>query len=216
MRHEPQRDRSGREALRRLLAALMAALLGGSLSHATRVRPLNLEQLTDKAARIVSGRVLSVEAGEDAALGTVVTVVTLELDRSLKGGQSRTLTLKMLGSREGIAPTGPVGLPHFEAGEELILFLYGESRAGLTSPVGLGQGKFVKFRDKQGRQLAINGTGNQTLFTGLSAEAAQSISGLRQTGRDPLDLAPDKLLGMVEKLEQRRKAKTKTGEERSP
>jgi hypothetical protein len=50
------------------------------------------------------------------------------------------------------------GLPRFEVGEELILFLYGDSSRGLTSPVGFGQGKFKVIRDKGGKQHAANGS----------------------------------------------------------
>jgi hypothetical protein len=45
----------------------------------------------------------------------------------------------------------------FAKGERAVLFLYGENARGLTSPVGLGQGRFTVFEDKQGRKLAMNG-----------------------------------------------------------
>ena len=46
------------------------------------------------------------------------------------------------------------------------------SRYGLSSPAGLEQGRFVISRDKNGRQVAVNGHGNMKLFEGISAQVA--------------------------------------------
>ena len=46
-----------------------------------------------------------------------------------------------------------------------MLFLYGESASGWSSPVGLGQGKFTVFEDKLGQRRALNALGDELGLT---------------------------------------------------
>ena len=168
---------------------LLATLLLGSTLWAGKVRPVNLEEMTDRAATIFSGRCTDVRVVPDATLGTEVTLVTFEVDRAVKGELGPTHRIRVLGSGER---SGIAGMPRFEPGEEVVLFLYGESRLGLSSPVGLGQGKFVVGADKQGRRLALRELGGEMLFDGVAP-------GLRATEREEA-LDPDALLDLVEGL----------------
>ena len=65
--------------------------------------------------------------------------------RTLKGSVARQLTIKQFGTA---APLGDgslariPGLPRYTVGEEVVLFLRGDSARGFTSPVGLGQGVY--------------------------------------------------------------------------
>ena len=169
--------------------------------HATRIRPLNIEELTRKASRIVSGRCISVEIVEDADLGKQVTRVTIDVSRAIKGHAGSTLTFRMLGNGTPAGSgTGPVGLPRFKPGEEVILFLYGDSRAGLTSPVGFGQGKFVKVHNDKGDSLAINEFGNRTLFRELSPQAAERLQQTLPAGARGQAVSADELIDLIESL----------------
>lgn len=156
-----------------LLIPLLLAFPGSGTSHASIVRSLNIEELTSRADRIFSGRVLNVRVVRDPELDRLVTVTTFRVDRAAKGSPGDRLTIRTL-NLDGAGPgpgRGGQGAPRFQKGEEVVLFLYGDSELGLTSPVGFGQGKFSIVRDKTGRRLAINGLGNRNLLRGLSPRA---------------------------------------------
>ena len=55
---------------------------------------------------------------------------------------------------------------------ELLLFLNPVSEYGLTSPVGLEQGRFRVTRDAKGRAFAVNGRANFGLFDQVSSKAS--------------------------------------------
>jgi hypothetical protein len=182
-----------------LLAVL---LVSTSLTQASQVRPVNLEEMTERAATIFSGRCIESSAAVDPDLGRVVTLATFEVDRAVKGEVGATVTIKLLGgSPEGAAAGNSIaGLPRFRPGEEVVLFLYGESRLGLSSPVGLGQGKFTVFEDKQGGKVAVNAFGNANLTRGLSQEAQQLLAPTLRAWSGADAVAPTTLLDMVEAL----------------
>ncbi len=136
-----------------------------SLSHlpASQVRPVDLEQMTHRAARIFEGRCTGSRVEFDTSLKREVVVSTFRVHRWVKGADGSVVTVRMLAGAPGSAGSEAAGLPSFRPGDEAVLFLYGESTLGLTSPVGLGQGRFRIFRDKQGRRLALNDFGNRNL-----------------------------------------------------
>jgi hypothetical protein len=170
--------------------------------EATRVRPVNLEEMTQRADRIFSGQCVDVRVVEDAELGSQVTEVTFEVDQAVKGPVGETVTIKLHGGPAGGSGDDVVGQPRFEPGEEVILFLYGESSSGFTAPVGLGQGKFTVVEDKQGRRLALNEFGNKALFRKLSEDARQRLTptDVESSVEDSRALSPEELLRFVESL----------------
>src|SRR5262245_51412899 len=171
-------------------------------SHAARTRPVNLEAMTQRADRIVSGRCVRVQVARDRDLGQVVTYVTFALHRLEKGDIRGSLTIKVLGDQdEESLRTPPMdGVPTFRKGEEVVLFLYGNSRHGLTSPVGFGQGKFTLVKDKRGRSLALNQFANEGLFRGLSPGALQRLGRRNPKLQDNAWVSPDDLLDLVQAL----------------
>lgn len=188
-----------RVSLRSVLLPLLLGILIPGAARATTVRPLNIEELTEKAGRIVSGQVVAIDVSTDPALDLPVARVTLAVQRTLKGSGGSTLAFRMLAPSEAATTLGVRGLPSFDVGEEVVLFLYPESRTGLTSPVGLTQGKFVKVTDKQGRTLAVNGFANRSLLRNLSPAARQRVGTVLGTESDPVT-RPRVLLQMVEAL----------------
>jgi hypothetical protein len=174
------------------VATLLAATALPPPAHASRVRPVNLEQMTARAGRIVQGECTAVEVERDTELQCDVASVTLRVEQTLKGDTAETLTFRMLAGR--------AELPAFAEGERVILFLYHESRSGLTSPIGLGQGKFTIVTDKQGGKLALNGFGNTTLFNELSPDALTRIGERAEPWAESDGLPPSVLIELVESL----------------
>jgi hypothetical protein len=181
---------------------LLLAVAGASPLPASQVRRLSLEELTHRSGRVFSGRCVDVRVLIDPVLGQPVTRVTLEVERGVKGNAQKKVTFKMLGNQRGAAEKGVgiEGVPRFSVGEEVVLFLYGESHSGLTSPVGFGQGKFSIVRDKHGERVAVNGFHNRHLFEGLSADARARLRDGAERWRDRDGVPPEALLDMVARL----------------
>jgi hypothetical protein len=144
---------------------LAALLLGGHAAEATSVRALTLGQLVDRAHRIVHGRCVAVEEVREARGGLPVTEVTVAVAETLKGPAERRLVVRQLGGRDAPA----VG-PRYVVGEELVLFLHRPGRSGLTSPVGLWQGKLSVVRAAAGAARAP-----RALAAGGSQAAARGV-----------------------------------------
>ncbi len=189
-------------AIRVGLFALLAAFLVQSNILASRVRSLNLEEMVNRADRIFSGRCVRVHVAEDPGTLQKATFVTFTVDRMVKGEPRPEMTIKVLGvqtpPREGEA--GSHGAPRYREGEEVILFLYGDSRSGFTSPVGFGQGKFSVIRDKHGAHLALNAYGNRGLMERLSTRAEERLGGRAAEYHGRPGISPDDLLDMVKSL----------------
>ena len=185
-----------------LLLACIAPLLVATSAFATKVRPVNLEQMTERAATVFAGRCVNTISTIDPQLGGEITSVTFEVDRVLKGDVDSTFTLRMLGSAKdsGKASHRIVGLPSFRPGDEVVLFLYGESDLGLSSPVGLGQGRFAVITDKMGNRIAVNDLSNKNLMRGISGAARERLGASFDQWKERKDLDPDALMDMVEQL----------------
>ena len=175
--------------------AAAAAVCGFGSLEASQIRSMNLAEMTERAERIFSGRCVEVRGELDPELGVNVTRVTFAAERGAKGDVRGNVTIRMLGDPEGLA-----GLPVFHEGEEVVLFLYGESAHGLTSPVGFGQGKFVVQRDKHGQRTAVNAFANENLFRGLTTEARERVGTAAERWRGRGAMPVDELLDAVSTL----------------
>ncbi len=167
----------GRASL--ILAALMFAMPAAAQRSALTV-PRNLDQLTDRASDVVRGTVVSAHVEKHPELSNLETVVvTLRLTDTLKGSAQGTFTFRQFiwDVRDRQDAAG------YRKGQDLLLLMIAPSRYGLSSPAGLEQGRFRIERDRRGREVAINGTGNFKLFEGLDAstKSAASLSS-RQAG----------------------------------
>ncbi len=196
-------SRALRQSRNAILVVLCTLSLSLPISKASTVRPVNLEQMSQRAATIFSGHCIDVSYGTHPTLGVEVTLATFEVDRAIKGDVGDTITVTLFGGKStgGSAPA-IIGRPNFTVGEELVLFLYGESSVGLSSPVGLGQGKFNVFTDKQGSKIAVNEFGNKNLFRGMSVDAKGRLDSANPQWlqRRELELKPGALLDMTDSL----------------
>ncbi|HET6373570.1 MAG TPA: hypothetical protein VFG76_09700 [Candidatus Polarisedimenticolia bacterium] len=193
----------------RLLIVVASLLSFATPSEASQVRSVNLEEMVQRADRVFSGRCLGVRVAHDPALDRTVTYVTFSVQRVVKGDLHGRVRIKMLGNVDATAtPDDRIeGLPRFQAGEEVVLFLHGDSARGLTSPVGFSQGKFAVVHDKQGRPVAINGMRNEHLFRGISPRAEGPLGAHAARQKDERGIPPDVLLDMAEALQQKREGR---------
>ncbi len=149
---------------------ILCALCGQAYGAA--VREINLEGMCSSAGKIFWGRCASVET-QDKAL-----VYTFTAHRMLKGGSTDTVSLRMHKAASMYARA-----PHFTAGQEVLLFLYPESTAGYSSPVGFGQGVFMVSDAGGGKKTVVNEQGNTRLLKGMNMEKycpGSTLPGVRQ------------------------------------
>ncbi|MEX1085717.1 MAG: hypothetical protein WD647_09320 [Steroidobacteraceae bacterium] len=132
--------------------------------------PRNLDQLTDRAADIVRGTVVSARVEKHPEFTNLDTVVvTLRVRETLKGQAQGSFTFRQYiwDIRDKQDAAG------YRKGQDMLLLMIAPSSHGLSSPAGMDQGRFRITRDRSGRELAMNGTGNIRLLDGLRAEASK-------------------------------------------
>lgn len=132
--------------------------------------PRNLEQLTDRAAVIVRGNVVSARMEKHPELANLDTVVvTLRVLETLKGqaGERFTFRQYVWDLRDRMDAVG------YKKGQHVLLMMIEPSRYGLSSPAGMEQGRFRIERDRAGREFAINSRNNLGLFDGVGTQMAK-------------------------------------------
>jgi hypothetical protein len=156
--------------------------------------PRNLSDLSSTADRIVQGRVVTVRVEPHPDYKNLKTLlITLEVDDVLKGGTSKTFTFRQFiwDIRDISNAAG------YRVGDEVLLFLNRPTSLGLTSPVGLDQGRFRVVKNRRGESVALNGNGNSNLLNGLiesgtlntSTLSARSRSTMQGFAKGPIDLS---------------------------
>src|SRR3989338_5752348 len=117
-------------------------------ARAVTVKPLNLQQLTRMAPRIVQVTLDDKQVEyDDEESGRLVVYYTFKVNECIKGTCSDHLTIKQIA--QGTSAEGPVtarinlGLPEYDVGKTYLLFLANDSpRTGMTAPMGVYQGHF--------------------------------------------------------------------------
>lgn len=131
-------------------------------SLAVVVKQMNLEEIINTAQYIFSGHCTGVESRYDDETGRDVIFCTFKISNMIKGEQSDRFTFKM---SKVVVDIGDA--PTFKTGDDVVLFLYGRSTLGFTSPVGLGQGKFSVRYSSIGEKVVVNENNNLNLFKGI-------------------------------------------------
>jgi len=153
-----------------LLAAALAASAPASAQQSALTTHRNLDQLTDRAALILRGNVVSAQVEKHPQFANLDTVVvTVRVRETLKGAARQTHTFRqyLWDIRDRLDANG------YRKGQDLLLFLIEPNAHGLSSPAGLDQGRFRIERNAAGDEVAVNGQGNFRLFDGLAAEVAK-------------------------------------------
>ena len=163
-----------------LALALAAAVLP---AQALSVRDLALEEIIDDANVAFQGTVTENRAARDPQSGRIVTFTTFLVQESLKGKVEGTHTIKQLG---GELPAEGVGYKvdartTFEVGNTYVVFLYGKSSLGFSSPVGAIQGKFSVFEDEAGFVVS-NGRDFNEISANMANEQATAKARAKTRG----------------------------------
>lgn len=141
-------------AARRLCSlAVAAALLALGLvcavppapAHATIVVHLTLAELTEQASVIAVATVTNAQSRWNDEGNLIVTDVSLRVEEALAGcTEGETLVLETAGGRVDRFAQVVGGVPSFEVGERVVVFLdRPASDSGALRLVGLGQGKYT-------------------------------------------------------------------------
>ncbi|HET9742521.1 MAG TPA: hypothetical protein VFQ00_07220 [Terriglobales bacterium] len=151
-----------------LLGALLLVSGGAWAQRGALTTSRGLDQLTQEAQTIVRGYVTSAKVERDPELRNLTTVlISMNVEETLKGSPQKTLQFRQYiwDMRDQLDAA------RYAKGEELLLMLGPVSPYGLTSPVGLDQGRFRISRDNKGQAMAVNGRGNLRLFEATEQRA---------------------------------------------
>jgi hypothetical protein len=149
-------------------AALFCVLSASPLPAQFAVRPVNLAYLSQRADVIVQGQITSVRHTPLPGYPNVPTVeVTLSVDRALRGLPGKTYTFREV----YVGIRSAEGKQAYRVGQRLFLFLPSPSQYGLSSPIGIGQGRFHIASDPAGNARLANEHGNAGLFRNVERDA---------------------------------------------
>lgn len=152
-----------------ILLALAVSVSSSSGQGKASSAQADLDVLVRRAQIIARGQVISARIEPHPQFRNLQTlVITFGVTRLLKGEIGSTYTFRqfLLDSSDTDV------LAAYKSAGELLLFLNPASQYGLTSTVGLEQGRFRIFTDSQGNRLALNGRGNVGLFDQLPRKAS--------------------------------------------
>lgn len=135
------------------LAALLVLAYGEAALATIAVVPRDREMVVESRA-IVTGRVIGLSTGVDANTGVVYTYVRLQVSAVMKGMISESeIVLKEMGGETLDRGTQIFGMPRFDAGQEVLLYLNTWPDGALRVHQGF-LGKFNIIRDSStGRAL---------------------------------------------------------------
>ena len=136
------------------------------------------------ADRIVQVKVLTARVEPHPDYKNLKTLVlTLQVEDVLKGRAAKTLTLRQfIWDLRDISDAAG-----YRSGDEVLLFLNRPTAMGLTSPVGLEQGRFQIQRTRSGELVAMNGAGNSGLLRGVVGSHALNTAKLTAQSRSTVE-----------------------------
>ncbi|MBI3665644.1 MAG: hypothetical protein HY236_05355 [Acidobacteria bacterium] len=155
---------------------------------------MSLEDLSDRSDLIVQARCVRTWAAWDAQKQIIWTHAELELQAGLKGAPSQRIVVSEPGGMVDGIGVLVEGVPHYQAGEEVVVFLY-RTPGGLLRTRGLGQGKFTVFADRTTGALAVR---NNAGRLGLVSPQGAEPRGIQREELDGMGL--EKFLGIVRGL----------------
>src|SRR5437773_4762307 len=150
-------------------------------AQATVLIGADLGELTRDARAIVRGRVVAVDAQWTADRRTIETLVTLEVERYLKGALGETVQFRVPGGIFGRFRSIVVGAPTFAVDDRVVVFL-GARGPSVPYVVGFSQGVFRIARSGDGSTWLVtpaallpSASGNVTVIRGDPARRPQPL-----------------------------------------
>ncbi len=140
--------------------------------------PRNLAEMVAQDDKIVSGRFLLSRVDRHPQLTNLYTVVvTLRVEDTLKGDAKESFEFRQFiwDIRDRYDAAG------YRKGQRLLLLMNQPTQYGLSSPVGLQQGRFRIVRDPRGMEYAVNGHNNSGLLRAVAAQLEKRRLELRPT-----------------------------------
>ena len=142
--------------------ALSTMLLSCGIVRATTLKRMSVADLSRAAHAIVRARCVSISARWDA--GEIWTFTTLDVEEIWKGSVPARITVRLIGGEAGNLKSTVSGVPRFERGEELVLFLE-KTSAGDFSVVSWVQGTFRITRERStGSEIVTQDTAGFAVF----------------------------------------------------
>jgi len=124
--------------------AFLMILVLSSHSKSMTVLPMSLDQMAQDSGKIIHGKVIGVREEIHEALGIPVSVISVQTEECLKGDATGQVQFRQVKG---------MGLPVYRQGDEIVIFLYPESKVGVTSPVGGDQGLFKVMATQEGKKI---------------------------------------------------------------
>lgn len=128
--------------------SLLLALFLSNTTHATSVVRLDFDSLCVNSERIVRARCVSSDGVVSDDRTGVRTETHFEVLETVKGPDTATLLLSLPGGRVGDRWVTVLGIPTFEAGAEVVLFLSKPDAKGSPWPMGLSQGCYSVSKNR--------------------------------------------------------------------
>ncbi len=123
----------------RLVVLLALAAVSG---QATILRTMDLDEMTQESSAIVHGRIVAARAEWNSTHTIILTIYTVRAERYLKGFHGAAFELAEMGGRIGDQLRVVPGAPHFEVGEEVVLFVWTAGNPVRHQAIGFEQGAF--------------------------------------------------------------------------
>ena len=136
--------RSGNFAPWRAAMAMATLAALGAMTGATTLARMSVAQMSRAAQVIVRAQCQGNTTGWDA--GDIWTFTTFDVEEVWRGEAPAQISVRLLGGRAGNLTSSVAGIPRFQPGEEVVLFLERTER-GDFSIVSWEQGTFRIRRD---------------------------------------------------------------------
>lgn len=160
--------------MRLFMSCLLLGIAAAIPAEASTVKQKNLEELAQRAERIFVGRVLSVNKGFEPRLNSPIWITIFETIRPIKGDIASEVVLRTVGSRIAGLYSPIVGTPSFANGGEFLIFLNGENSLGLSSVVGIAQGRMPIIRLPDGTRGVVGAFRPDALLGRMQSSPLQS------------------------------------------
>jgi hypothetical protein len=168
----------------RVLTLFLAFSLQAGRGNATVLAPADLVDLTRDSGAIIRGRIATVNSRWTEDRRAVETLVTVDVESSLKGPFDKTAQFLVPGGTLGRYRSVVVGAPQFEVGQRVIVFLAWQ---GPRYPhlVGFSQGVFRVTASETGSvvvpaPIVRPSAGGTTIVRGDPARQAPSLVAFEQ------------------------------------